>query len=323
MEDKKNIISALCQKQQNEWIDLLHSHATYKLGPIAPNQKFSTHIGIFVDIPHAKQMQICGLLDNMQAQEMYNESEKYRIECIQYIYDNYEEHLQSEQIDSIMPPTLYEIQPRLSHPVFHDPIIHEYVRIAETVKNATIIYDLNKLNLQQQFLNLDDGQKTQNVFNTDNPLILDTTALKICLLIRNGCEYVPEEYNVYLDKAVDYCCANALSCLKHVPENQLTQGATERGKWAHDLFMQLFQIPHTALQNNRTLVMPHTLETTRNLLSIQPHFEEDWRNYLTNWFDNLMQPYSNSLIQDALSPKKVTPYIIPQPPKEDGRDRTT
>lgn len=322
MEYKNNIVPTLCQAQQNRWKNLLHTQATHKLGIIAPNQRFSTYIGIFADTPQATQLYTCGLLNDIQAQEMYNESEKYRIECLQSIYDNYEESLQPEQIASIIPPTLYEIQPRLLHPVFHDPIIHEYVNIVETVKYASIIHDLNKLNLQQQFLNLEDGQNTDNIFKTDNRLLLDMKAVEMCLHIRNGCEYVPEEYNVHLNKAVDYCCANALSCLKHVPENILTQGATERAKWAHDLFIQLFQVPQAAQQNDRTLVMPHTLETTRNLLSIQPHFEEDWRNYLTNWFDDFMLPYSNSLIQDDLSPKKVTPYIAQQPRKEDGRDRT-
>ena len=146
----------LRKQQQNEWQKLLTQRTHNLFEPLTPHEQFPAYLSSFIDMPQVGQLYICGLLNDHQFTELSLESIKYHSECEQVIRENFVDELQEEQIASIMPPTIYEIQSRLSNPAFHDPIIDKYINIMEQIHTACIMQDLNHLNTKKKFLNLED-----------------------------------------------------------------------------------------------------------------------------------------------------------------------
>ena len=68
--------------------------------------------------------------------------------------------------------------------------------------------------------------------------------------------------------------------------------------------------------------MSHLLKKTKKLLSMQHTLDDDWKTFLTNWFDNFMKPYHTFLNTKDTSPKKINHHSTHPLNKNDGRDRT-
>lgn len=295
---------------QHEWIGMLDQRSCDLFGPLLPYKKIPSYACSFVDMSPADQMYICGLLNFEQYLEMKIVSNTYQRECKQIIHDNYETNEQEWQTQSILPPTVYEIQPRLKQPVFHDPIINNYTNIVEKIRWAGIVYDLNSFNYEGRRFNLEDGQENYDILVPKDKFISDMRALEACLLVRNGCLNVPQECDIYLNMAVDHFCGEAVSNLLNVPENNLTQGATKRGQLAYGMFCNIFKGNGIIFTGKRAEIMTNILKNTNNLLSQQKNFNDEWQRYLSNWFNTLMEPYANSLIERMQKPKKVSEHPI-------------
>lgn len=305
---------------QQEWESMLSSRSEYLFGSLLPHQKIPSYVCSFLDMPQADQLYVCGLLSKAQHLEMSLVSKAYQDECKQVICENYEIDEQDEQIRSILPPTFYEIQNRLMHRSFHDPMIHRYVEIVEKMEMASIVYDLSTLNYEKRRFDFDDGQEVYDILVPQNEFSSDLKALEACLLIRNGCLNVPEQYDAYLNGAVDYFCEKAVSDLSAVPENEWTLGASKRGRVAFDMFSQIFKKRGVVLSGKPEGVMAGVLKRTAALLSCQEQFEEGWRGYLVDWFNQLMGPYADSLVERCNWPQKVIEASMPPSIKEDGRE---
>ncbi len=305
---------------QQEWINMLKLRSQHLFGNLLPYEKIPSYVCSFLDMSQAEQLFVCGLLDRAQFAEMGIVSAAYYKECKQAICENYETHDQDEQVQSLSHPTVYEIQPRLRHRVFHNPIIDEYVEIVEKIKMAAIVYDLSSVNYEKRRFCLDDGQEIYDILIPQNELISDLRALEACLLVRNGCERVPEEYDTYLNGAVDYFCNMAVSDLSKVPENEWTKGAHKRGRVAANLFMGLFKGRGVVMEGRPENVMAGVLKRTAALLPFQEQFDDKWRGYLVEWFDELMAPYAESLIKRVQCPQKIVNASEQMPIKNDGRE---
>ncbi|MBR5130603.1 MAG: hypothetical protein IKV03_05210 [Alphaproteobacteria bacterium] len=321
---KNNILShdliELREKQKGEWLAILLERSYNLFGSLLPHKKLPSLVSAFMDMPQVDQMYLCGLLNDAQFVEMRREAEKYCLECEMLIRNNYEEELHGEQFVSIVAPTFSEIQNRLFDGAFHDPIMNEYVKVVEKIQSASTIYDLNNLNVANDMLSLEDEQKITPIVEKNNPFVSDMRALEICLLIRNGCLLVPEEHNAYLNGAVNRFCLDALSVLKNVPENEYTLGASQRAEWSYGLLGSLFRGDGLILKGQSELIMGDILKGTQALLAFQSNYDKEWRDYLVKWFDDLMLPYSCSLVERVGGAQKVSDQK--RFPKEDnGRER--
>ena len=315
-----NIFDGQDYALQQEWESMLSLRSEYLFGSLLPHQKIPSYVCSFLDMSQADQLYVCGLLSKAQHLEMSLVSTAYQDECKQLICENYDIDEQDEQIQSILPPTFYEIQNRLMHRSFHDPMMHRYVEIVENMKMVSIAYDLSAFNYEKRRFNLDDGQEFYDILVPQHEFSSDLRALEACLLIRNGCLNVPEQYDVYLNGTVDYFCEKAVSDLLKVPENEWTTGALKRGHLAFDMFSQIFKKRGIVLSGKPESIMAGILKRTVTLLSCQEQFEEGWRGYLVDWFNQLMGPYADSLVERCNRPQKVIGVSIPPLTKEDGRE---
>lgn len=305
---------------QQEWENMLSSRSEYLFGSLLPHQKIPSYVCSFLDMSQADQLYVCGLLSKAQHLEMSLVSTAYQDECKRLICENYEIDEQDEQIRSILPPTFYEIQNRLMHRSFRDPMMHRYVEIVEKMKMASIVYDLSLFNYEKRRFDLDDGQEIYDILDPQNEFMSDLRALEACLLIRNGCLNVPEQYDTYLNGAIDYFCEKAVSDLLTVSESEWTTGALKRGRLAFKMFSQIFKTRGIVFRGKPESIMADMLKRTAALLPCQEQFEESWRGYLVDWFDQLMEPYAVSLVERCNRPQKVIEVSMPPSIKEGGRE---
>ena len=294
--------------QIQKWQTLLDQRAKTLFDFILPHKKLSSHISAFASMPQAGQLYVLGLLNDAQFSHMTQVSEQYHSECVEAIKQSFDESEQSEQVNSILAPTLYEIRPRLIHPAFHHPIMDTYVDVCEKIKWAALIHDADNLNYDNRILSLEDALDTYNVFFENDTFESDARALDTCILLRNSCQIVHPKTDAYLHGSVNRFYMDTISILQGIPENEPTLGATKRSLLAYELFDSLGQNHRSVLTGTREQIMIGVINHTHNMLMSQPEWDNDWKKYLSNWFNEIMTPYSDSLNNRMDRAKKITSH---------------
>lgn len=295
-------------KQLNAWNNVISGEIFKTDFQCAPSLYNHLCNGVISRLSQGQHMYLCGLLTEEQYDELMEATHDYLSEraCMKMngvSFDLTDIEKIEKTIKEIPLPQLQDLKPYLENEAFFSPMMKLYTLIADRMQCAWEIADLDNLNINQEYINLEDGHGNIQILAPEQPFVSHAVALKTLLCVRNGCFVQSSKANLVLHIASEKFYENTLSMLKQVPEDKLTKGTSERAKLAHDYWMHLAPASGVTSQSSFLSIMFAAVEEVHTLLTKQNYLGTEWRDWQVKWFESCFRDYIKHFAEQVVPQK--------------------